>query len=105
MSPEAGDPTTVTQKEADSILRICAKVKRGAVSAGHRRLMFGNWCGVIQVGGLTIEILPKVADSDEYDRGVLLRMLAVANDFPVTELGSASLERQSHTLLHWIVRW
>lgn len=32
-------------------------------------------------------------------------MLAVAYEFPVSRVGVASLGKQSHSLLHWLIRW
>jgi 5-methylcytosine-specific restriction enzyme subunit McrC len=80
-------------------------MKTAPVIAGYRHLQFTNWCGVIQAGGVTVEVLPKIADGDYFDRNVLLRMLAVAYEFPVSRVGDANLGKQSHSLLHWLIRW
>jgi len=67
---------------------------------------FSNYVGVIQIGGLTLEILPK-ADrkhphkKEDYDawQSVLLRMLATCNHVNVQSVSEASLSRRYHSLL------
>jgi len=100
-----GDCSVLSEAEADAVLAACARMKTAPVIAGYRHLQFSNWCGVIQAGGVTVEVLPKIADGDDFDRNVLLRMLAVAYEFPVSRVGDATLGKQSHSLLHWLIRW
>ncbi|AMO23910.1 McrC family protein [Ramlibacter solisilvae] len=102
---EVPGASQITAAEAETILRICRDAGKPIALRGHRRLVFANWCGVVQAGGLTIEVLPKIAEDDAYDRGTLLRMLAVAHDFPLQRLEQAKLDQQRHTLLQWVVRW
>jgi len=67
---------------------------------------FSNYVGVIQLGGLTLEILPK-ADKNHYHekkdydvwQAVLLRMLATCNHVNVHSVSEASLSRRYHSLL------
>ena len=80
-------------------------MKHAPVSAGYRHLQFANWCGVIQAGGVTVEVLPKIASSDSFDREFLLRMLGVAYEFPVNRLGDARLGARPYSVLHWLIRW
>jgi 5-methylcytosine-specific restriction enzyme subunit McrC len=68
---------------------------------------FKNYVGVIQIGGLTIEILPKadnnVSSSSDEDyitwHGALLNMLRVCKHISVTSMSEASLKRKHHSLL------
>lgn len=100
-----GDRGVLSEGEATAVLAACARIKPAPVIAGYKSLQFSNWCGVIQAGGVTVEVLPKIADSDDFDRGLLLRMLAIALEFPVSRIADASLGKQSHSLLHWLIRW
>ena len=71
---------------------------------------FKNYVGVIQIGGLTLEILPK-ADKlkEETDlehekattnwRNALLRMLAICRHIRVDSVSEASLEKRHHSIL------
>jgi len=69
-------------------------------------IKFSNYVGVIQIDGLTLEILPK-ADrkhhykKEDYDawQSVLLRMLATCNHVNVQTVSEASLSRRYHSLL------
>jgi 5-methylcytosine-specific restriction enzyme subunit McrC len=66
---------------------------------------FKNFVGVIQIGGLTIEILPKTdnksGDEEEYIRWhrALLNMLKVCNYINVSSVSEAHLKRRYHSLL------
>jgi 5-methylcytosine-specific restriction enzyme subunit McrC len=62
-----------------------------------------QWVGVIQVPGLSIEILPKIDQGNEQDarqnaRQNLLYMLAVAGDIPLRERDLAELSVQNMPL-------
>ncbi len=66
---------------------------------------FKNYVGVIQIGNITIEILPK-ADrkiSDENARGewhnVLLKMLAQCKKVKIDSVSKAALKKRHHSLL------
>ncbi len=71
-------------------------------------IKFGQYVGVIQIGNLTIEILPK-ADRESYTKGefkaeackwqrVLLKMLAISGELELETVSEASL-RKRFTLL------
>ena len=69
-------------------------------------IKFSNYVGVIQIGGLTLEILPKADKNhhhkkEDYDawQSVLLRMLATCNHVNVQTVSEASLSRRYHSLL------
>lgn len=67
---------------------------------------FTNYVGVIQIGGLTIEILPKAdkkqkSDKKDYEkwRNALLSMLAICRKIKVDSVSEASLNKRYHSLL------
>jgi len=75
----------------------------------HRGIRFKHYVGVLQAGGLTIEVLPK-ADAvpgattppgEDFDhwRRLLLRMLAEAGLLPVDTFQTALLHEREHSLL------
>lgn len=69
-------------------------------------IKFKNYVGVIQVGSLTLEILPK-ADNiqnplpEDYEkwRKALLRMLAICRLIKVESVSQANLDKRFHSLL------
>lgn len=73
-------------------------------------IKFANYVGVIQVGGLTIEILPKAdkkrnldkveykAESEKW-RNALLSMLAICRKIKVDSVSEASLNKRYQSLL------
>lgn len=68
---------------------------------GNKRIKFRNYVGVIQVGNLTVEILPKL-DRRSEDKAVMQRnliaMLHRAGRLPLEEVGNASLSRTNGSL-------
>jgi 5-methylcytosine-specific restriction enzyme subunit McrC len=67
---------------------------------------FTNYVGVIQIGGLTIEILPKAdkkqkLEKKDYEkwRNALLSMLAICRKIKVDSVSEASLNKRYHSLL------
>ena len=66
---------------------------------------FKNYVGVIQVGGLTVEILPKadknLDDEIEYNiwHGALLNMLRVCRHINVDSISEANLRRKHNSIL------
>ncbi len=64
---------------------------------------FTEYVGVIQIGGLTIEILPKADnfENDQYDtwRNALLRMLAVCRKINLESVSDANLSKRNYSLL------
>ena len=69
-------------------------------------IKFANYVGIIQVGGLTLEIVPKADKKETTDKAeyakwqkVLLRMLAVCNHIKIDSVSEANLEKRNHSLL------
>lgn len=78
----------------------------------HNGVVFKQFVGVIQVEGLTIEILPKI-DRYEYEnednkikwQKVLIEMLRVTRKLKIQQVGQAQVSRQSIHLLDIYFEW
>lgn len=76
----------------------------------HNGVLFKQFVGVIQVDGLTIEILPKI---DRYEpeenktkwQEVLIEMLRVTRKLKIQQVGQAQVSRQSIHLLDIYFEW
>lgn len=95
----------LTQTEADTLWRVCERHRPGTFSWTHRAVRFSHYCGVIQAGMLVVEILPKIAEDDDFDRRVLLQMIDLACRFPVKEQDADQLSVGSPHLLAALMRW
>ncbi|KQR94435.1 hypothetical protein ASG01_00670 [Chryseobacterium sp. Leaf180] len=76
----------------------------------HNGVVFKQYVGVIQVEGLTIEILPKIDVHESEDRKgiwqmVLIEMLRVTRKLQVQQVGQANVSRQSIHLLDIYFEW
>ena len=69
----------------------------------HQGIRFGNYVGVIQIGGLTIEILPKADNNKNADKklwqNVLLNMLKVCKKIQVESISETQLKKRYHSIL------
>jgi 5-methylcytosine-specific restriction enzyme subunit McrC len=91
--------------EADALWLMCERQKVAAMSWANRAVKFSHHCGVIQVGSLVVEILPKIADDDGFDRTVLLHMIDLACDFPLRGQDADRIAIGSPHLLGALMRW
>lgn len=71
--------------EMDKLVRYVEKnyPNERVVELQYKRLRFINFVGVIQCGGVRIEIVPKIALTKKDDQKALLQMLAVTDFFPI----------------------
>lgn len=74
----------------------------------YKGIRFKNFVGVVQIDGLTIEILPKI-DSHETDKdlwqGVLIDMLKTTKKLKVQKVGQANVNKQNIHLLDIYFEW
>lgn len=69
---------------------------------GHQSLQWRQFCGVVQLQGLTLEILPKIYGKEATPgscRTTLIKMLRKAGLMKVHRGAGASIHAQHHTLL------
>lgn len=78
----------------------------------HNGVVFKQFVGVIQIDGLTIEILPKVdknetesEDSKKKWQSVLIEMLKVTQKLKIQQVGQANVTKQSIHLLDIYFEW
>ena len=69
----------------------------------HKGIRFGSYVGVIQIGGLTIEILPKADNNENADKNlwqnVLLNMLKICKKIQVESISETQLKKRCHSIL------
>jgi 5-methylcytosine-specific restriction enzyme subunit McrC len=74
----------------------------------HNGIRFKQFVGVIQVDGLTIEILPKIDNKDVSEKvwqKVLIEMLRVTRNLKVQKVGEANVSKQKIHLLDIYFEW
>ncbi len=69
----------------------------------HKGIRFGSYVGVIQIGGLTIEILPKADNNENADKNlwqnILLNMLKVCKHIQVESISETQLKKRYQSIL------
>lgn len=74
----------------------------------YKGIRFKNYVGVIQIDGLTVEILPKI-DAHETNKelwqGVLINMLKATKKLKVQKVGQANVNKQNIHLLDIYFEW
>lgn len=91
------------EEHLDAMLLFSKRKNTKYFSVLHKSVKFTNYVGVIQVGRLSIEILPKAdkhpdSDSNKW-QGVLLDMLSACKLIKVESLQHAGLRLKPHAIL------
>jgi len=82
--------------------KLAPKLPAGTFSWGHQSVRFAQFCGVIQLDDLTIEILPKIHGKEEQPescRAAMVQMLHTARIMRTHKGGQAGINTQQHSLL------
>jgi 5-methylcytosine-specific restriction enzyme subunit McrC len=93
------------QKELDKLYEYNDKNDNVYFTGIREGVKFKSYVGVIQIGGLTIEILPKtdknVSEDSDFSawHGALLNMLKVCRHININSVSEASLKRKHNSIL------
>lgn len=93
----------LSQRHANLLEKLEKKLPAKAWSWGNHEIKFTSHCGVVSLGDLSIEILPKIygkeAENSESSRRVLIRMLSKAPLLKLHEAGPAGISSQKRNIL------
>ncbi|ODB85284.1 hypothetical protein A3195_16935 [Candidatus Thiodiazotropha endoloripes] len=87
---------------ADALAKLDRELSRKAWSWGNQQIKFGHYCGVISIGNLSLEILPKIYGLEVdlgSSRAALVRMLSKARRLKLRRAGTAGIALQKYSLL------
>lgn len=100
------DGKRFTQTHFDTLVSFNERNKNKYFTVVHKGIKFSNYVGVIQVGGLTIEILPKADRETNLDEStkekwhsVLIEMLKTCKLLDLESLTNAALRTSKTTIL------
>ncbi|GAB2778018.1 McrC family protein [Hymenobacter latericoloratus] len=99
----------VTSEQQRRLLQFQARHGAAWFTAGHQTLRLSSYVGIIQLPGLTLEILPKADDPARTITGagqwkhVLLQMLQRVYEMPVAVPAAAQLAQAPHAMLDLFV--
>lgn len=101
-----GETGHLSPAQAESLAKAQQSLPAGCLEWGYQRVKFTQFCGVVQVDGLQIEVLPKLYpnQSEPDQRRSLLIMLYYAGDLQALDTASASLSTNTTTLLDLFIR-
>lgn len=96
------------QRHFDALVRLNELHKNNYFTVGYEKITFKQFVGVIQVDGLTIEILPKI-DNDKKSETVwqkaLIEMLRITRKLKIQKVGEANVNQQQIHLLDIYFEW
>jgi len=92
-----------TKSQFDALVDFNVQHNNKYFTVINKGIQFKQYVGVINVGGLTIEILPKVDRNTKADKdlwqGVLLNMLAICKKIKVDNVSTAHLKKRHNSIL------
>ncbi|MEE1897978.1 restriction endonuclease [Flavobacterium rakeshii] len=97
------DKTVFTEKHFNTMVQFNEKNHNKYFTIIHKGILFNSYVGVIQVGKLTIEILPKADKSDNPDKStwqsVLINMLRVCKKINIDNVSETNLKKKYNSIL------
>lgn len=96
------------QKHFDALVKLNELHKNKYFTIGYKKITFKQFVGVIQVDGLTIEILPKIDNDGKSEvvwQKALINMLRVTRKLKVQQVGEADVNKQQIHLLDIYFEW
>lgn len=96
------------QKHFDTLVKLNELHKNKYFTIGYKKITFKQFVGVIQVDGLTIEILPKIDNDGKSEvvwQKALINMLRVTRKLKVQQVGEADVNKQQIHLLDIYFEW
>ncbi len=97
-----GEKINLSDSQLALLDRLTESLPKNTIEWQRNRFRFRGYCGVIQLGELTLEILPKIHGTESEPgkaRAVLIRMLAAVQKLDLHSMDIASLNFQQHVLL------
>ncbi len=85
-----------------AILAELKTIPSNAFTWGHNCIKWQQFCGLVQLGDITLEVLPKVTESRESpadSRSTLIKMLGKAGLIKLHKPGTANIDLASCSLL------
>lgn len=97
------DSPNFKEHHFDAMVQFNEKNQNKYFTIIHKGVQFNSFVGVIQVGGLTIEILPKADKNENANKNiwqnVLLNMLKVCKHINVDNVSETSLTKRYNSIL------
>lgn len=108
VSSSTDDDNTITEHHAVQLRNLESSLPLGVISWGHNKVKFAQYCGVIQLDNLSIEILPKIygrESTNNISRKILINMLFTAQQLIPKSHGVAALDLRENFLLDVFINY
>lgn len=102
MSERGRGQKALSSKHAFALARLEKYLPAQTFSWAHNSVKFSQYCGVISLGNISLEILPKIYGKEREPgacRKALIKMLIKAKKLKVQTGGSANIALQKYSLL------
>jgi len=97
-----GERVALSDSQLALLDHLCGTLPGNVIEWQRNRFRFCGYCGVLQLGSLTLEILPKIHGTEltpGKSRELLIRMLSAVQKLELHNTGCAELNLQKHVLL------
>ncbi len=103
---EIGEDRDLEPVDADALAAVEHQLPPGCLEWRRQAVKFTQFCGVVRIENLQIEVLPKLFphQNEAQQRGTLINMLSQAGDLEGMETLSAGLATSQTTLLDLFIR-
>jgi len=98
----SGNQKAITEKQARALEKLGKKLPTNVFSWGRDSVRFSQYCGIICLGNLLLEVLPKIHGQEDEPgtcRKALISMLIRARRLKLQQGGSAGIALQKCALL------
>ena len=101
-----GEHGDLYRREADLLAEAEPQLPGRCLEWGHQRVKFRQFCGVVRLDNVQIEVLPKLStyQSAAHQRKTLLTLLSRGSELNALDMGAASLAHSEAFLLDIFIR-
>jgi 5-methylcytosine-specific restriction enzyme subunit McrC len=104
---ESPGTDVISRAEQNHLIQLESGLPAGSIAWTAKGLRLGSYCGVLQLGGETLEILPKIfreGEASQENRKLLIQLLRHSRTLPWLRNWQSGMDHQSSHLLDVFIK-